>query len=329
MTPSKPKEFVMNFDELKQTLSEFKNEIEKGLTSTEQYTTFKENLEKLRASAKRNPFFATLSEVIIHPISKELDRAYKKFSEKDQVDTYEGFDLLRDPKVVDKVQAYLETLESSYANMDADKFAVALEPLLKVVSDLNNINPENSKEEEFADNVRRRVFELKLAANRAHTPVQAASKSGVFLYHQTPFDITEKGFSALYRTYMEDLAVNAAAKNVQQLLEAGKILQIINDDMKNTKPTSNDDVKFLQEVVIQTPLLLKIVDRQIALKSSALAHYNAQQNQKQSKISTTRQKPAKATTVRKPATKSVAKKATKKTAKKATKTVSKTKKGVK
>lgn len=268
----------MNFDELKKTLNEFKDEIEKGVTSTEQYTAFKENLESLKKAAKKNPFFATLSEVIINPISKELDRAYKKFNEKN-VASYEGFDLVKDPKAMEKVRAYLETLESSYASMDAAKFTTALQPLLKVVSDLDNIRAENSTEEKFSEDVRRRVVELKLAAERIHAAPVSPSTAVVFHYHQTPFNINHKDFATQYRAYMEDLAVNAAAKNVQQLLEAGQILQIISADLKQTQAHSDDDEKLLQEVSIQTPLLLKIVDRQIVLKSSALEHYHAHNGQ--------------------------------------------------
>lgn len=274
----------MNFDELKKTLNEFKKEIENGLNSTEQYTAFKENLEKLRATAKKNPFFATLSEVIINPLSKELERAYKKFTDSEQsTASYQGFDLVNDPKAMEKIQSYLQTLESSYANMDAEKFTTALEPLLNVVNDLDRFIPENSKEEDFADDVRRRVIQLKLSASRVHASPAQPSTALVFRYHQTPFNITHKDFAGQYRAYMEDLAVNAAAKNVQQLLEAGQILQIIEGDLKQTQAESDDEEKLLQEVAIQTPLLLKIVDRQIALKSSAMAQYNAQKDQKSSK----------------------------------------------
>lgn len=337
----------MNRDELKSTLNEFKKDIEKGLNSTEQYTAFKDNLEKLRASAKKNPFFATFSEMIINPLSKELDRAYKKFTEREQSSaSYEGFDLLNDPKAMEKVQSYLETLESSYINMDEDKFSTALEPLLKVVDDLDNIVPETAKEEDFADDVRRRVIQLKLSASRIHTSVKPASTALVFRYHQTPFNITDKDFAAQYRAYMEDLAVNAAAKNVQQLLEAGQILQIIQGDLKQTQSESDDEEKLLQEVAIQTPLLLKIVDRQIALKSSAMAQYTAQKEGAQTekiaeshvqqsnvkKEKSTKKKPmvkSASKTVSKPTAAKPAKKATKKVSKVAKKAPAKTAKKTK
>lgn len=321
----------MNFDELKKTLNEFKKEIENGLNSTEQYTAFKDNLEKLRASAKKNPFFATMSEVIINPLSKELERAYKKFTDSEQsTASYQGFDLLNDPKAMEKIQSYLETLESSYANMDTDKFATALEPLLNVVNDLDRFTPENSKEEDFADDVRRRVIQLKLSASRVHTPPVQPSTALVFRYHQTPFNIMHKDFAQQYRTYMEDIAVNAAAKNVQQLLEAGQILQIIQEDLKQTQAQSDDEEKLLQEVAIQTPLLLKIVDRQISLKSSAMAHYNSQKEstQKDQKIAKSGvQKEVKVDAKKKSAvktsSKTVAKTTVAKPAKKAVKKVSK------
>lgn len=263
----------MNLDDLKKTLSELKDEMEKGLSSTEQYTAFKENLDKLRASAKKNPFIAAISEVIINPISKELDRAYKKFTEKSPT-TYDGFDLVNDPKAMDKVRQYLETVEATHASMDPAQLAQSLEPLIKVVDDLDHIHPETTKEEEFADDLRRRVIQLKLSAASPQSSATKSPTTLVFRYHQTPFNITHKNFANDYRAYMEDVAINAAAKDVQQLLEIGQVLNIIAEDLTQTQAESSDEEKFLHEVEIQTPLLLKIIDRQITLKSSALAQFH-------------------------------------------------------
>ena len=262
----------MNLDDLKKTLSELKDEMEKGLSSTEQYTAFKENLDKLRAAAKKNPFIAAISEVIINPISKELDRAYKKFTEKST--TYDGFDLVNDPKAMDKVRQYLETVEATHASMDPAQLAQSLEPLIKVVEDLDHIHPETTKEEEFADDLRRRVIKLKLSASRPQSSTTKSPTTLVFRYHQTPFNINSRNFANDYRAYMEDVAINAAAKDVQQLLEIGQVLNIIAEDLTQTQAESPDEEKFLREVDIQTPLLLKIVDRQITLKSSALAQFH-------------------------------------------------------
>lgn len=262
----------MNLEDFKKTISEITSEIEKGLSSTEQYAAFKENLEKIRTAAKKNPFIATISEVLINPISKELERAYKKFSDKSPT-TYEGFDLVNDPKAMEKIRHYLETLEASHAAMSVEQFTQSLNVLVKVVDDLDHLKPETAKEEDFADDLRRRVIKLKLSSRPQNSPEKSPTTL-VFRYHQTPFNITSKNFANEYRAYMEDVAVNAAAKDVKQLLEIGQVLNIIAEDLTQTQAESSDEEKFLNEVQIQTPLLLKIVDRQIALKSSALAQFH-------------------------------------------------------
>lgn len=309
----------MNLDDLKKTLSELKDEMEKGLSSTEQYTAFKENLDKLRAAAKKNPFIATISEVIINPISKELDRAYKKFSEKTA--RYDGFDLVNDPKAMDKVRQYLETVEATHASMDPAQLAQSLDPLIKVVEDLDHINPETTKEEEFADDLRRRVIKLKLSAARPQSATTKSPTTLVFRYHQTPFNITSKNFANDYRAYMEDVAINAAAKDVQQLLEIGQVLNIIAEDLTQTQAESPDEEKFLHEVNIQTPLLLKIVDRQITLKSSALAQFHKRAETPQVIAKADKKQPKSAPKVAKKVAKKSASKAQKTT--KASKTVAK------
>ena len=320
----------MNLEELSKTLSDFKDEIKKGLSSTEQYNTFKENLDKLRASAKKNPLVAILGDVIINPISKELEQAYKKFTEKTATHkSYDGFDLTNDPKAMEKIRQYLETLEATQSSMDVEAFSRSLEPLLKVVHDLNFVYPENPEEEAFADDVRRRVVLLQVFAVEAYateTKNQTTKASNtVFRYKETPFDIMHKEFAAQYRAYMEDVAINAAAKNVNQLLDAGKVLNIISEDLKHTKAQTADEESLLQEVAIQTPLLLKIIDRQITLKSSALEKYHKDRMTSQ----TPKSSGAKTNTVKKTSTKttkndsSLAKPVAKKAAKKAVKKVAK------
>ena len=275
MKLSKPV-LAMNLKELKKIIKELSDDLSGGV-SKEQYAALKKRLDEVRETIKSNPLVAMIGETVIAPLSREMERVYKTFTGEDKADTksYEGFDLVNDPKAPQKIVQYLETVEASAASMTPAQFSQALEPLSKLVDDLEHLKPENAEEERFAKDVRQRVLKLVLSSKRAQTPTDTikvyTEEEVVYEYTTTDFDIFASDFFTKYRAYMEDVALNSANKTVNQLLKDGQTLNIIAKDLNNTQPETPVDVEFLREVAVQTPLLLKIVDRQIALKSTPAA----------------------------------------------------------
>ena len=288
----------MNLKDVQKTLQSILSEMEEEITSKEQYIAAKKRLDELREEVRKNPFIAMLSDTIITPVSREIERAYKAFISSSDQPSYEGFDLVNDPKAMEKVRQYLDTLEASSSSMTPQQLKGALDPLVKLSDDLKHLKPESNEEQLFAKETIQRVLKLVKDVEKAQTASEtirvytdepevqnaapAAGDSGKrdtikifteveyeYRYQETPFDIFADDFIEKYRTYLEDVALNSSNKKVPELLKDGKTLKIIADDLRDLIPQTDEEEDFLNEVQIQTPLLLKIVDRNIAQKSAA------------------------------------------------------------
>lgn len=291
----------MNLKDVQKTLQSILTEMEEEITSKEQYIAAKKRLDELREEVRKNPFIAMLSDTIITPVSREIERAYKAFTSSSNQPSYEGFDLVNDPKAMEKVRQYLDTLEASASSMTPQQLKGALDPLVKLSDDLKHLKPESNEEQLFAKETIERVVKLVKEVEKAQTAsetirvytdepevqeVQNAAPASrdpgkmdtikifteveyEYRYQETPFDIFADDFIEKYRTYLEDVALNSSNKKVPELLKDGKTLKIIADDLRDLIPQTDEEEDFLNEVQIQTPLLLKIVDRNIAQKSAA------------------------------------------------------------
>lgn len=90
---------------------------------------------------------------------------------------------------------------------------------------------------------------------------------------ETEFDVFAPNFSTDYRKYMEDVAIYAQSKSAESLLVIGQTLKAVAKDLAQLSPETEDEEEMLLQVEIQTPLLLKIVDRQLALKAAVTEEY--------------------------------------------------------
>lgn len=287
----------MNLNDLQKALQNIMTELGEEITSKEQYIAAKKRLDELREDVRKNPFIAMLGDTIITPVSREIERAYKAFtSPSAQTPSYEGFDLVNDPKAMEKVRQYLDTLEASASSMTQQQLKSALDPLIKLSDELKHLKPENAEEKQFAQETTQRVLKLLTAVEHAQQAsetirvvtdepeAQAAPLSSnssdretikvyteveyEYRYQETQFDIFADDFMEKYRAYLEDVALNSSNKKVPELLQDGKTLKIIGEDLYDIIPQTDEEEDFLNEVKVQTPLLLKIVDRNIAQKSA-------------------------------------------------------------
>lgn len=157
---------------------------------------------------------------------------------------------------------------------------------------------------------------------------------------ETEFDVFAPNFSTDYRKFMEDVAIYAQSKSAESLLVIGQTLKAVAKDLSQLSPETEEEEEMLLAVEIQTPLLLKIVDRQLALKAAVTEEYinstdidgtpassQSAKNQPAKKAATAPEKPVakkKVEATKAPAKKAVSKTSSKPVAKKTVKPVEKT-----